>query len=140
MVRTSPHFSPGFVTRVAKGCEMLRFSRIGRRRRSSATLRSTIREKRDRLLSFAARSRHSVRCAGSHCPSGLSLELRIRRHHANPQGPFDNRSIRLNFEVAVVVYAEESTRVVEAMFEDGFGHWTMIDPLGFADKPRPSLA
>jgi hypothetical protein len=30
--------------------------------------------------------------------------------------------------------------VVEAMCEDGFGHCTMIDPLSFADKPRPSRA
>ena len=35
----NPVFSPGFVTRVAKGIEMLGFSRIGRRRRSRTTLR-----------------------------------------------------------------------------------------------------
>jgi len=44
----SPVFSPGFVARAAKGSQVLGFSRIGRRRRSSATLRSTICEKRDR--------------------------------------------------------------------------------------------
>jgi hypothetical protein len=35
----------------------------------------------------------------------------------------------------VVVYGEESTRVVEAMFEDDFDHCTLIDPHTFADKP-----
>ncbi len=61
---TSPVFSPGFVTRTAKGSQMLGFSRIGRRRRSRATLRSTIREKHDRWLPFAVRSRNPARRPG----------------------------------------------------------------------------
>jgi len=56
----SPVFSPGFVARAAKGSQMLGFSRIGRRRRSHTTPRSTIYEKHDRWLPFAARSRHPV--------------------------------------------------------------------------------
>jgi len=60
----NPHFSPGFVTRTAKGSQMLGFSRIGRRRRSRTTLRSTMCEKHDRWLPFAVRSRHPVRNAG----------------------------------------------------------------------------
>jgi hypothetical protein len=60
----SLHFSPGFVTRAAKGSEMLGFSGIGRRSRSRTTSRSTIGEKHGRSLPFAARSRHSVRSAG----------------------------------------------------------------------------
>jgi hypothetical protein len=63
-VGASPVFSPGFVTRAAKGSQMLDFSRIGRRRRSRTTLRSTIREKHNRWLPFAARSRRRVRRPG----------------------------------------------------------------------------
>ena len=61
---TSPVFSPGFVTRTAKGSQMLGFSQIGRRRRSCATLRSTICDKHDRWLPFAVRSKYPVRSPG----------------------------------------------------------------------------
>ncbi len=60
----SPVFSPGFIARAAKGSQMLGFSRIERRRRSRATLRSAMSEKHDRWLPFAARSRHPVRRPG----------------------------------------------------------------------------
>jgi len=59
-----PGLLTGFVTRAAKGSEMLGFSRIGRRRRSRTTLRSTICEKHDRSLPIAARSRHPARRPG----------------------------------------------------------------------------
>ena len=61
---SSPVFSPGFVTRVAKGSQMSGFSQIGRRRRSSTPLRSTIREKHYKWLPFAARSRNPVKRPG----------------------------------------------------------------------------
>jgi hypothetical protein len=60
----SPDYSWGFVARVAKGGQMLSFSRIGRRRRSHTTLRRTIREKHDRWPPFAARSRYLVNSPG----------------------------------------------------------------------------
>jgi len=59
-----PGILPGFVTRAAKGGQMLSFSWIGRRRHSLATSRSTIREKRDRWVPFGARSRNSVKSPG----------------------------------------------------------------------------
>ncbi len=48
---------------------------------------------------------------------------------------FDNRSFRLNFEIAAVIYDEEFNREVEAMFEDDFAKCAPIDPGTFKDKP-----
>jgi cardiolipin synthase len=48
---------------------------------------------------------------------------------------FDNRSFRLNFEIAAVIYDEEFNREVEAMFEDDFAKCEPIDPGTFQHKP-----
>ncbi|MGB3561425.1 MAG: cardiolipin synthase [Thermoanaerobaculia bacterium] len=48
---------------------------------------------------------------------------------------FDNRSFRLNFEIAALVYDEDFTNEVEAMFRDDFQKCTPIDPASFEDKP-----
>lgn len=48
---------------------------------------------------------------------------------------FDNRSFRLNFEVAALVIDEDFNREVEAMFLDDFEKCAPIDPASFADKP-----
>jgi len=48
---------------------------------------------------------------------------------------FDNRSFRLNFEVAALVYDEAFNGEVEAMFEEDFRHCPPIDPAAFADRP-----
>ena len=48
---------------------------------------------------------------------------------------FDNRSFRLNFEVAAVVYDEEFNKVVEAMLLDDFRQCAPIDPASFEEKP-----
>jgi cardiolipin synthase len=48
---------------------------------------------------------------------------------------FDNRSFRLNFEVAAVVYDESFNAEVAAMFEEDFGNCVRIDPGTFADRP-----
>ena len=49
---------------------------------------------------------------------------------------FDNRSFRLNFEVAAVVYDEAFNRELEAMFENDFRQCEPIDPATFAEKSR----
>jgi len=48
---------------------------------------------------------------------------------------FDNRSFRLNFEIAAVIYDEAFNREVEAMFEDELAQCAPIDPASFQDKP-----
>jgi cardiolipin synthase len=48
---------------------------------------------------------------------------------------FDNRSFRLNFEVAAVVYDESFNAEVAVMFEEDFGNCVRIDPGTFADRP-----
>jgi len=48
---------------------------------------------------------------------------------------FDNRSFRLNFEIAAVVYDEDFAREVEAMLEADFRRATRIDPASLADEP-----
>ena len=47
---------------------------------------------------------------------------------------FDNRSFRLNFEVASVVYDEEFNSEIEAMLEDDFRRSSPIDPSSFRDE------
>ena len=71
---------------------------------------------------------------------GLSLELRTRRHRANPERPFDNRSSPLDLQIAAVVYDEEFNRELEAMFEADFDHSTLVDPHSFADNPFRRLS
>ncbi len=48
---------------------------------------------------------------------------------------FDNRSFRLNFEVAAVVFDEGFARDVEAMLERDFANATRIDPATFDEQP-----
>jgi cardiolipin synthase len=48
---------------------------------------------------------------------------------------FDNRSFRLNFEIAAVIYDQGFSQEVEAMFEDDFAQCAPIDPASFRDKP-----
>ena len=48
---------------------------------------------------------------------------------------FDNRSFRLNFEIAAVVYDEDFAREVQAMLEVDFANATRIDPDSLADRP-----
>jgi len=47
---------------------------------------------------------------------------------------FDNRSFRLNFEVAAVVYDEAFAREVAAMFERDFAHSRLIRPEDYRDR------
>lgn len=48
---------------------------------------------------------------------------------------FDNRSFRLNFEVAALIYDEPFHRELEAMFKNDFRKCAPIDPADFEDKP-----
>jgi len=48
---------------------------------------------------------------------------------------FDNRSFRLNFEVAALVYDKAFNREVEAMLRNDLAKCTPIDPGSFAEKP-----
>ena len=48
---------------------------------------------------------------------------------------FDNRSFRLNFEVAAAIYDEEFAGDVEAMFLNDFRSCAPIDPSTFHDNP-----
>lgn len=48
---------------------------------------------------------------------------------------FDNRSFRLNFEVAAIIYDEPFHNKVEAMFLDDFDKCAPVDPTTFKDKP-----
>jgi cardiolipin synthase len=48
---------------------------------------------------------------------------------------FDNRSFRLNFEIAAVVYDEGFTREVAAMLERDFAHGRRIRPDDYRDRP-----
>lgn len=48
---------------------------------------------------------------------------------------FDNRSFRLNFEIAAVVYDEAFNREVRAMLETDFANATRIDPAQLANRP-----
>ena len=48
---------------------------------------------------------------------------------------FDNRSFRLNFEVAAIIHDEPFHNKVEAMFLDDFDKCAPIDPATFKDKP-----
>ena len=48
---------------------------------------------------------------------------------------FDNRSFRLNFEIAAVISDEEFNGEVEAMFNNDFRKCKPIDPATFADNP-----
>ena len=50
---------------------------------------------------------------------------------------FDNRSFRLNFEVAAVIYDGDFNREVEAMFLDDFRQCARIDPASFREKSWP---
>jgi cardiolipin synthase len=48
---------------------------------------------------------------------------------------FDNRSFRLNFEVAAVVYDQAFANEVAAMFERDFAHSRQIHPEDYRDRP-----
>ncbi|MEJ2310489.1 MAG: cardiolipin synthase [Gammaproteobacteria bacterium] len=48
---------------------------------------------------------------------------------------FDNRSFRLNFEIAAVVYDEGFAREVQTMLEADFANARRIDPASLADRP-----
>ena len=48
---------------------------------------------------------------------------------------FDNRSFRLNFEIAANISDEEFNGEVETMFNNDFRQCKPIDPAGFADNP-----
>ncbi|MDO3720642.1 cardiolipin synthase [Marinobacter sp. chi1] len=48
---------------------------------------------------------------------------------------FDNRSFRLNFEVAAVIVDEGFAQQMEAMFEQDFDHAEPIDPESLEDRP-----
>ena len=48
---------------------------------------------------------------------------------------FGNRSFRLNFEIAAVVYDENFAREVQAMLETDCANATRIDPASLADRP-----
>ncbi|MEJ2535170.1 MAG: cardiolipin synthase [Gammaproteobacteria bacterium] len=48
---------------------------------------------------------------------------------------FDNRSFRLNFEIAAVVYDAPFNREVEAMLRDDLASCAPLDPATFEDKP-----
>jgi cardiolipin synthase len=48
---------------------------------------------------------------------------------------FDNRSFRLNFEVAAVVYDEAFAREVAAMFERDLAHSRVIRPEDYRERP-----
>lgn len=48
---------------------------------------------------------------------------------------FDNRSFRLNFEIAAIISDEEFNGEVETMFNNDFRQCKPIDPAGFADNP-----
>ena len=48
---------------------------------------------------------------------------------------FDNRSFRLNFEIAAVVYDEDFAREVQTMLEADFANATLIDPATLAERP-----
>jgi cardiolipin synthase len=48
---------------------------------------------------------------------------------------FDNRSFRLNFEIAAVVYDEDFAREVQTMLEADFANATRIDPATLAERP-----
>lgn len=48
---------------------------------------------------------------------------------------FDNRSFRLNFEVAAVIYDETFNSEVAAMLEKDMENCTIIDPHTFAERP-----
>jgi cardiolipin synthase len=50
---------------------------------------------------------------------------------------FDNRSFRLNFEVAAVVYDEPFAREVEAMLERDLASCPAIEAASFAQRPWP---
>ena len=48
---------------------------------------------------------------------------------------FDNRSFRLNFEIAAVINDEEFASRMAAMFENDFGHAELIDVERLRDRP-----
>jgi cardiolipin synthase len=72
----------------------------------------------------------------SHAPGFMHQKVMLIDDEVSVIGThnFDNRSFRLNFEVAALFYDKEFTKVVEAMFEDDLAHCTPIDPSTFGEK------
>jgi cardiolipin synthase len=72
----------------------------------------------------------------SHAPGFMHQKVMLIDDEVSVIGThnFDNRSFRLNFEVAALIYDKDFTKEVEAMFEDDLAHCTPIDPSAFGEK------
>ncbi len=70
-------------------------------------------------------------------PGFLHEKVMLIDDHISSVGThnFDNRSFRLNFEVAVVIDDEDFARRMAAMFASDFEHAEMIDLEGLRDRP-----
>ena len=67
----------------------------------------------------------------------LHQKVMLVDHHTSSIGThnFDNRSFRLNFEIAAVIHDESFNSDVESMLLDDFEQSTLIDPESLADQP-----
>jgi len=96
---------------------MLGFSRIGRRRRSRTTLRSTICEKHGRWLPFAVRSRHPVRSEGYYprvliCVSGSDASCHHGlKGHCGGSDIASDVSVAIAIAIAIAIGIETSESV-----------------------------
>jgi len=70
-------------------------------------------------------------------PGFMHQKVMLVDDHTSSVGThnFDNRSFRLNFEVAALVYDEPFNREVEAMLRKDLEKCTPIDPGTFGDRP-----
>ncbi len=70
-------------------------------------------------------------------PGFLHEKVMLIDRHISSVGThnFDNRSFRLNFEVAAVIVDEDFASRMAAMFESDFNHAELIDIEGLQDRP-----